>query len=92
MVQKKKDMINAIILAGVAIVAPSFVSANDIALTFEGNGMVIAGEYAGFSEGAYIIVTSAGILHVPANLVTCAGADCIEILTSSSQVTSVVDQ
>lgn len=85
MVNKISGKISAIILSVLVTVTPSIVSASDIALTFEKHGVTIAGDFAGFTENAYVIVTTVGILHVPANLVTCVGSDCLDIVASVPQ-------
>ena len=69
----------------IALITPASVTANEMALTFEEQGVTIAGQYAGFRENAYVLVTTAGTLHVPANLVKCQGVDCVELLAVATQ-------
>lgn len=85
MFNKISGMIGTITLSAMATITPSFVSADPIALTFEDHGVTIAGEYVGFRENAYVITTTAGTLHVPAILVSCQGADCLDIIFPTSQ-------
>jgi hypothetical protein len=85
MLNKISGKISAITLSALATVTPSFVSAESIALTFEKHGVTIAGDYAGFRENAYVIITTAGILHVPAVLVTCEGVNCLDIMSTTAQ-------
>lgn len=77
--------IRMIMPIALATVVPSLVSANDITLTSEEHGVTIAGEYAGFRENAYVVITEAGTLHVPAILVTCEGLDCLDIVKPALQ-------
>ncbi len=73
----------AIALSALALTAPTNVSANEIALTFEAHGFTILGEFAGFQKNAYIVKTSNGEVNVPVEMVTCEGADCIVLLQAS---------
>jgi len=70
--------------AAVALALPSIASAGEIALTFETHGVTISGEFAGFQDDAYILITTAGPLHVPANLATCEGEDCVVLFTANN--------
>ncbi|KJZ19884.1 hypothetical protein [Loktanella sp. S4079] len=68
-----------------AFAFPTFSSAGEIALTFESHGVTISGEFAGFQDDAYILITTAGPLHVPANLATCEGEDCLVQFTANNE-------
>ena len=59
-------------------------TAGEIALTFEQHGVTISGEFAGFQDDAYVLITTAGRLHVPANLATCEGDDCVVFFTADN--------
>lgn len=77
--------ISQIVLAPFLVASPNFAGADEIALTFKTHGVTIAGEYAGFRDNAYMVITTAGVIHVPANLVTCKGEDCLDILSTPRQ-------
>lgn len=85
MVKKISGMIGTITLSVLAAISPSFVSADQIALTFEQHGLTIAGEYVDFQDNAYVITTTAGTIHVPAGLVSCEGVDCLVIVVPTRQ-------
>lgn len=57
-------------------------NAGIIELTFKANDVTVSGEFAGFRDDAYVIETPTGLLYVPVVLVTCAGADCIDLLVN----------
>ncbi len=63
-------------IAAVAI-TPSMLAADEITLTSADQTVKLRGEFAGFSNYAYIIVYKGHELHVPAGLMTCEGADCL---------------
>lgn len=67
-----------------AALFPAAATADEMALTFENQGVTISGEFAGFSDNAYILVTTVGTLHVPVNLATCEGKDCVTLTTASA--------
>ena len=79
MFNKVNGKISAITMSAVAFIAPTDVSAAEIALTFENLGVTLAGEFAGFQQDAYIIIANGAPLHVPAVLVTCEGDFCFDI-------------
>lgn len=76
--------LSKVLCATFALALPSMSSAGEIALTFETNGVTISGEFAGFQDDAYILITTAGPLHVPANLATCEGDDCLVVFTAEN--------
>lgn len=80
MFNKVSGVISTIAMSSFVAFTPSIVSASEIALTFADNGLTIAGEFVGFKENAYVITTTVGELHVPAVLVTCEGADCLNVV------------
>ena len=73
---------SAVLLAAAAMTAPAMVGAKEITLIFEGQGITLVGEFAGFKDGAYIIVNNNQELYVPAVLVRCEGDDCFEVVTA----------
>jgi len=77
-----KKVMSAVLLAAVAMTAPAMVGAKEITLIFEGQGITLVGEFAGFKDGAYIIVNNNQELYVPAVLVRCEGDDCFEVVTA----------
>ena len=85
MFKKVSGMIGSITMSVFATVTPSIVSADQIALTFEQHGMTIAGDYVGFQDNAYVIITTAGTIYVPAILVSCEGVDCLDIVFPTRQ-------
>ncbi|MEJ6401550.1 hypothetical protein [Yoonia sp. 2307UL14-13] len=54
-----------------------------MALTLNGNGITILGDYVGYENNAYIISTSAGRVHIPSKYVTCEGDDCVVTLSAN---------
>ncbi len=85
MVNKTTGAICAITFSALTAFTPTLATANEMALTFEDQGVTIAGQYAGFRSNAYVLITTAGVIHVPANLVKCDGVDCLEILSAENQ-------
>jgi hypothetical protein len=77
-----KKVMSAVLLAAAAMTAPAMVGAKEITLIFEGQGITLVGEFAGFKDGAYIIVNNNQELYVPAVLVRCEGDDCFEVVTA----------
>ena len=82
MMKMLKSAVPAMLIAATAISAPAVVGAKEITLIFEDQGITLVGEFAGFKEGAYIIVSDNQELYVPAVLVRCEGDDCFEIVTA----------
>jgi hypothetical protein len=39
--------------------------------------MTLVGEFAGFQDDGYFIITNDQKIHVPAAMVRCEGADCV---------------
>lgn len=60
------------------LISPSSVSAEPISLTFEAHGFTISGEFVGYFEDGYVLMTENGEVHVPAAMVTCEGPACLE--------------
>ena len=77
-----KKVMSAVLLAAAAMATPAMVGAKEITLIFEGQGITLVGEFAGFKDGAYIIVNNNQELYVPAVLVRCEGDDCFEVVTA----------
>lgn len=73
-----------ILLGACALISPSGVSADEIALTFEDHGFTISGVFAGFAQDAYVIETENGLVHVPVDMVTCEGEACFMIEQASA--------
>ncbi|MEL6682599.1 MAG: hypothetical protein AAFQ09_08125 [Pseudomonadota bacterium] len=72
-------------LLSISIIAStSQLAASDMALTFDEQNVTISGQFAGFRQNAYVLLTEAGMLFVPANLVTCEGDDCLEIVKAAT--------
>ncbi|MEM9784968.1 MAG: hypothetical protein AAF801_00600 [Pseudomonadota bacterium] len=84
MVYRTTRAMRTLIFSISTLAAATAASASEMALTFEKQGVTIAGQYAGFQQNAYVLLTAAGMLYVPANLVTCEGDDCLEILTAAN--------
>ena len=75
-------MVAATILGSATV--PTNLAANEIALTLKEQGITISGDFAGFRDKAYIVLTSTGLIHVPAEIVTCEGADCLVIVAANT--------
>jgi len=58
------------------VLVPAMATADEIKLSF-GDTVALIGNFAGFQDDAYIIFHNDQKLHVPAKLVTCEGADCL---------------
>ena len=71
-------------ITAVALTAPVMGNAKDITLIFENHDITMVGEFVGFTQGAYIIISNDQKLHVPAVLVRCEGDDCFEIVTAQA--------
>lgn len=65
--------------------APMLASASEITLTLKDRNGVIAGEFAGFKQNAYIVETVSGLINVPAKFVDCEGDACLIIVSSNDQ-------
>jgi hypothetical protein len=82
MSNKVISKIGALAVSAVVLSLPTTVSADEIALTFEDLEVTISGEFAGFQQNAYVIITENGPLHVPAAYVSCEGLSCFEFASS----------
>jgi hypothetical protein len=80
MVRINKVLGVALAVASGTFLLPTVASADQISLTFKDSAITMTGEFAGFREDAYVIMTSAGELYVPASYVTCEGNDCLTFL------------
>lgn len=49
---------------------------SEVSLDFTDHRVSISGQLIAFDDGAYVIQTAQGIIHVPAILVECRGAPC----------------
>lgn len=67
------------------LVSGSAAHADQIALSFNNESFAIIGDFLGFKDNAYIVRTAGGELHVPANIVTCEGDDCLIIVSQNQQ-------
>ena len=76
MVKSVNSIFGAMLVSAVALITPSVVSAEPIALTFDEQGFTITGELIGLTEVGYMIMTEAGEYTIPFNYVSCKGADC----------------
>ena len=76
MLNKVNGIFGTMLLGATALISPSSASAEQIALTFEEHDFTLVGEFAGYADNAYIVVTENGEIHVPAAMVSCAGTDC----------------
>lgn len=76
-----KIVSSALMVLASVFAAPTVAVADQITLTFESNNVTLTGEFAGFKNLAYTIITDLGEINVPAGLVTCEGADCMEIVS-----------
>ncbi|MDP5085659.1 MAG: hypothetical protein NWQ23_09580 [Yoonia sp.] len=74
---------SAAIATGILFLSASTVSASEIALTFADHDLTISGDFAGFEDNQYVVITDIGAIHVPAAMVTCAGADCRDVVLAS---------
>ncbi|SFS13600.1 hypothetical protein [Yoonia litorea] len=57
---------------------PTSVSAGEIALTLKAQELTLVGEFAGYVDNVYVLITSTGTIYVPADLAICAGEGCID--------------
>jgi hypothetical protein len=76
MFQSVNSINGKIMLGALALIFPSGVSAEQISLTLKAQNFTVVGEYVGFAEGAYIVMTENGELHVPAAIASCEGSAC----------------
>lgn len=79
MLNKVFSKISMILVAATTATLPTSVSADEVALTFLDHELTLVGEFMGFENGAYVIVSDNGVIHVPATLVTCLGPDCYDM-------------
>jgi hypothetical protein len=70
----------AAVFAALACATPTILSAGNVALSFKSHDLVISGAFAGFAQDAYVIETYMGLQYVPADLVTCEGDSCIQVV------------
>jgi hypothetical protein len=81
---KIKKTLQSLMVAAAAVAAPVMGNAKEITLIFENQDITMVGEFAGFTQGAYIIISNDQTLHVPAVLVRCEGDDCFEIASAQA--------
>ena len=65
-----------LMVCAAALIIPSNVSANDIALTFENQSFTLHGAFVRMDADTYIVMTEIGVLNVPGDMVTCTGSAC----------------
>ena len=66
-------------LGALALISPSVVSAEQVALTFDEQGFTIVGELQGLTEVGYVLTTETGEYTIPFSYVSCEGEACPEI-------------
>jgi hypothetical protein len=76
MLKSVNGIIGTMMLGAIALISPSGVSADQISLTLKAQNFTVVGQYVGFAEGAYIIMTENGEMRVPAAMVSCEGTAC----------------
>ncbi len=76
MVKSVNGIFGAAMLSAVALISPSIVSADEVALTFEENGFTVVGELQALTDVAYVVMTENGEFTIPFNFVTCDGTAC----------------
>lgn len=64
------------LMVGLAL-APAALSAGEITLTSLDQTVRFHGEFVGFEDNTYIITISGTEMRLPADRLTCEGADCI---------------
>lgn len=74
----------ALIATVIAMSIPTIGSANEIALTLTGQDFTITGQFQDFVDNSYLIQTEYGTITVPADMVTCEGPDCIEVVATNT--------
>ena len=75
-----RGLVSALMVAATGLSIPTSVSAGEIALTLKAQGITLIGQFGGFENDTYLLVTEAGTIFVPAALVTCEGSDCFELI------------
>ncbi len=78
MLNSVNGKIGAIMVSAMALIIPSNVSANEIALTFDDHGFTVLCEFMGFEKESYVVMTTNGEMIVPVQMVSCVGQDCFE--------------
>jgi hypothetical protein len=85
LLEAAKGALTAIAGAAVAITAITVafpistdLKTNEITLTFETQDFKVTGEFVGFQQNAYIVITEMGELYIPASFVTCEGFSCLK--------------
>jgi hypothetical protein len=81
---KVSGKLGRLIAIVVAMSIPTIGSANEIVLTFAEQGFTIVGQFQGFVDNSYLILTEYGEISVPAAMVTCEGPDCVEVLAANT--------
>jgi len=76
MLNKVNGISSSIFLSAIALLFPSNVSADEIALTFEAHDLTLVGEFVAYEDDKYIIATKNGEVHVPVAMVSCKGTAC----------------
>ena len=79
-----RGILSALAIAATGLLIPTSVSAGEIALTLKAQGITLIGDFGGFEDETYLLVTQAGTIYVPAALVTCEGDDCFDIVDVQS--------
>ena len=79
MVQKCLGAFSAVVLSIMAFAISTSAATPEVALSFHDLDLAISGQLTGYTDQAYIIQTSSGLLHVPSVLVTCSGRDCAKL-------------
>jgi hypothetical protein len=76
MLNKSKAI--AALMTATLFVAPASVFASEITLTFENHEFALQGQFAGFEDAGYVIISNGQSIHVPAAMVRCDGDDCFD--------------
>ncbi|MEM8537184.1 MAG: hypothetical protein AAGF56_04905 [Pseudomonadota bacterium] len=58
-------------------------TADDVTLVFNDTNLTLVGELVAADSASYVIRVPLGDMHVPAQLVTCEGADCPDLTATT---------
>lgn len=81
---KVSGKFGGLIATFVAVSIPTIGNADEIALTLTNHGFTIEGEFTEFVDTYYVIMTENGSIMVPADMVSCAGDDCVDTLAAAT--------
>ncbi len=83
MLKKIAGLVSATAASTILLCLPSIASADEIALTFADHEITITGQLASFEGSHYVVMTHMGLISVPAAMVSCAGADCPDVVSAT---------